>query len=123
MYGTIGNQSGDLKRPRCNSEKEELHRLFDIYHSWIKVASTLGVSERTLRRRRAEFGMTMLDPSKPRKTYTEISSNDLNTVVKKILDILPDAGETYVNGALRQRNIHVQRQRSVFKKEFSQFLF
>ena len=33
MYETVDNQSGDLGRPRCNIEKEELHRLFDIYHS------------------------------------------------------------------------------------------
>ena len=105
------NHSGDLGRPRCNIEKEELHRLCDIYHSWGKVASTLGVSERTLRRRRVEFGMTISDPSGPRKTYTEISSNDLNTVVKEILDILPDAGQTYVIGALTQRSIHIQRHR------------
>ena len=43
MYETVYNQSGDLGRPRCNIKKEELHRLFDIYHSWTKVASTLGV--------------------------------------------------------------------------------
>ena len=53
--------------------------------------------------------MTMSDPSGLEKTYTEISSNDLNTVVKRFLDILPDAGETYVIGTLRQRSIHVQR--------------
>ena len=111
MDEIVDNHSGDLGRPRCNIEKEELHRLFDIYHSWTKVASTLGVSERTLRRRRAEFGMTISDSSGPRKTYTEISSNDLNTVVKEILDILPDAGETYVIGVLRQRSIHAQRHR------------
>ena len=28
-----------------------------------------------------------------------------------MLDILPDAGETYVIGAMRQRNIYVQRRR------------
>ena len=50
--------------------------------------------------------MKISDPSG--KTYTEISSNDLNTVVKEILNISPDAGETYVIGALRQRSIHIQ---------------
>ena len=45
--------------------------------------------------------MTISDSPGLRKTYTEISSNDLNTVVKEILDILPDAGETCVIGALR----------------------
>ena len=47
--------------------------------------------------------MIISEPSGPRKTYTEISSNDPNSVVKEILDILPDAGETDVIGALRQK--------------------
>ena len=111
MYETVDNRAGDLERPRCDIEKEKLHRLFNIYHSWKKVASTFGFSERTLKRRRAKFGMTISDPSWPQKKYTEISSNDFNTVVKEMLDILPDAGETYVIGAMRQRNIYVQRHR------------
>ena len=55
--------------------------------------------------------MTISDPSGCRKTYTEISGNGLNTIVKEILNIVPDVGETYVIGARRQRNIHVQRPR------------
>ena len=46
--------------------------------------------------------MTTSVSSGPRKTYSEISSNDLNTVVKEISNILPEAGETFVIGALRQ---------------------
>ena len=46
MDKIVGSHSGDLGQPRYNIEKE-LHRLFDIYHSWTTVASTLGVSEKT----------------------------------------------------------------------------
>ena len=63
MYETVDNRAGDLERPRCDIEKEKLHRLFNIYHSRKKVASTFGFSERTLKRRRAKFGMTISDPS------------------------------------------------------------
>ena len=31
-----------------NREKEELEKLFDIYHSWTKVAPTLGVYEESV---------------------------------------------------------------------------
>ena len=31
--------------------------------------------------------------------------------MREVLDVLPDAGETYIIGACRQRNIFVQRQR------------
>ena len=37
MEEIVDNHSGDLGRPRCNIEKEKLHRLFDIYHSWTKL--------------------------------------------------------------------------------------
>ena len=74
----VDNHPGDLGRPRCNVEKEELETIFDSYvPSWTKVASTLGVSERTLRLRRKKFGMTISNLSGPRKTSTRISSNDL----------------------------------------------
>ena len=73
----IDNHSGHLGRPRCNVEKEELQTVFDMYHSWTKVASTLGVSERTLRLRRKKFVMTISNLSGSRKTSTKISSNDL----------------------------------------------
>ena len=33
MYETVDNRAGDLERPRCDIEKEKLHRLFNIYHS------------------------------------------------------------------------------------------
>ena len=73
----VDNHSGDLGRPRCSVEKEELQTDFDMYHSRTKVASTLGVSERTLRLRRKKFGMTISNLSGPRKTSTKIGSNDL----------------------------------------------
>ena len=39
----IDNHRGDLGRPRFHIEKEELQRLFHIYHSWTKVVLALGV--------------------------------------------------------------------------------
>ena len=106
MYETVDNQSSDLGDQDVTLRKKNS---IGYLISTISGQKLPGVSEKTLRQRRAEFGMTISDPSGPRKMYTKISSNDLNTVVKENLDILPDAGETYVIGALRQQNIHVQR--------------
>ena len=47
----------------------------------------------------------------PRTTYTNFSENDLCNIVRDVLEILPNAGEIFVLGALRQRGIHVQRWR------------
>ena len=43
--------------------------------------------------------------------YTTISDEQLCSVVREVLEILPDAGETYVIGVCRQRNIFDQAQR------------
>lgn len=58
---TVDNHPGDLLRLRCNIEKKDFQRRFSVYHSWTKIASTYGVSERTVITRRKEFGMTILN--------------------------------------------------------------
>ena len=45
------------------------------------------------------------------KQVHKISQSDLCNIVREVLQTLPNAGETFVQGALRQRNIHVQRWR------------
>ena len=67
------------------------------------VASYLGISVRTLERRRNEFNVTF-------RTYTNIYDEQLCFVVREVLRNLLDAGESYVIGASRQRNIFAQRQ-------------
>ena len=69
------------------------------------------ISYSTLLRRRHEYGLPVSGTQGQRTTYTEISGNDLYSIVSEVLGILPHAGETFVIGALRQRGIHVQRSR------------
>ena len=71
----------------------------------------MGVSVRTLERRRNEFNINVSGRTGSRSKYTTISDEQLCSVVREVLEILPDAGETYIIGACRQRNIFVQRQR------------
>jgi hypothetical protein len=71
--------------------------------SWTAIANCLGISTKTLQRRREEYGMC--------DTYSEISSEELETNVRDILRLTPFSGESYVRGALRGRGINVQRWR------------
>ena len=71
--------------------------------SWTAIANCLGISTKTLQRRREEYGMC--------DTYIEISSEELETNVRDILRLTPFSGESYVRGALRGRGINVQRWR------------
>ena len=98
-------------RPRFQIPEEVIQGLFDIHGSWKDVAKEAGVSYKTLLRRRHQYSMTVNNTSGPRITYSDISNSKLCEVVSEVLQIMPNAGETYVIGALRNRGIHVQRWR------------
>ena len=83
-----------LRRPRLRVSAVEINQLFDVYRSWKDVALHLGVSVRTLERRRNEFNITVSDRTGSRSTYTTTSDEQLCSVVREVLEILPDAGET-----------------------------
>ena len=107
---TCPTEEGDTRgRRRYSLSEDTLRNLYGIHRSWEQVAVEIGVSYRTLFRRRHEYGLTVSNTRGPRNTYTEITQNDLCNIVREVLQILPNAGETFVLGALRQRDIHVQR--------------
>lgn len=89
----------------------EVSGLFQIHGKWEQVANDMGISYSTLLRRRREYGLPVSGTQGQRTTYTDISGNDLYSIVSEVLRILPNAGETFVIGALRQRGIQVQRSR------------
>ena len=105
------HEEGTIGRPRKSITREEMELLYSIHKSWKEVAALLGTSERTIQRIRRETGMTTSSRTGPRSTYSDISHVQLCTVIREILNILPNAGETYVLGACRSRGIHVQRSR------------
>jgi hypothetical protein len=88
-----------------------MEHMYEIYKSWTQVAAHFGVSAKTIQRRRRETGMTVSTRSGPRCTYSNISHDQLCAVIREILNILPNAGESYLSGACRSRGIHVQRYR------------
>ena len=44
-----------------------------------------------------------------RDTYTNINDEQLRSVFREVLQTLPDAGESYLISACRQRSFFVQR--------------
>ncbi len=71
--------------------------------SWSAIGRCLGVSESTIYRRRDEFNI--LDK------WTDMSNEQLDTIIRDILNSTPGAGETYVIGGIRSKGIRVQRWR------------
>ena len=100
-----------IGRPRKVISREDIEREFEVFQIWKIVARQLGVSSKTLRRRRLEFGMNISETSGPRLTYTNISNEDLCSEVRNILFILPEAVEAIIIRALRSTLIHVLQRR------------
>ena len=67
----------------------------------------LGVSERTIQRRREELGMDVGQTD----AYSDIPDDDLDVFVSRILHFPPNSGERMLLGALRSHGVKVQRER------------
>ena len=104
-------EEGGVGRRRYVLPESAIVGLHRIHRNWSQVGREVGVSYRTVLRRRHQLGLPVSGTNGPRSTYTDISQSDLCNIVREVLQILPNAGETFVQGALRQRNIHVQRWR------------
>ncbi|KAK3732752.1 hypothetical protein QZH41_001311 [Actinostola sp. cb2023] len=83
-------------RPRYVITKEQITQLHETGLSWKAVAECFHVSEKTLYRRRLEFGMDM-------EQFTNITDSNLEMAIREILERTPNAGETYVCGGLRSQ--------------------
>lgn len=91
-------------RPRYSVSFEQISHCVSLGMSWQRISSCLGISRRTLYRHRQHLGVQPL-------TYSAMSSHALNRIVSDILQNTPNAGERYVLGSLRSRNIRIQRWR------------
>ena len=79
-------------RPAFDRSKEQIEVLRDTAMNWKAISIFLGVSERTLFRRREEYGI--------QPTFSAISDEDLDEQVRQILSLTPYSGDTYVRGGL-----------------------
>ena len=67
------------------------------------------MSYETVLRRRHQYSIVVNDTTGPKITYSDIPNGQLCQVVNEVLQIMPNAGETHVTGALRNRRIRVHR--------------
>nr|XP_055036502.1 uncharacterized protein LOC129423984 [Misgurnus anguillicaudatus] len=72
--------------------------------NWQRIAMCLGISSRTLYRHRQQLGVQPL-------VYATLSNDNLNRIVGEILQSTTNAGERYVHGSLRSRELRIQRWR------------
>ena len=80
-----------LGQPRLGVSVVQTNRLCGVCRSCKGVALHMGVSVRTLERRRTEFNIAVSDRTGSRSSHTTISDEQLCSLVREVLEILPDA--------------------------------
>ena len=99
-------------RKRLQVSKDQLEHLRSLYFSWEKISSILNVSLSTIRRRRAEFGL-----SERFEKYSSVTNDELDVIYRSITSsassgpLTPNIGRRRFIGALRSRGLNIQRRR------------
>ena len=97
--------SHPVGRPSIDVDMRDIEFLRGLRFSWTKVAEVLGISRSTLYRRLSEEGITH------EGTYSDISDNSLDDLIKEIKERFPNDGERMMIGHLTRRGILLQRSR------------
>ena len=92
-------------RPRYELSEEQLEHLLHLGFDCSVIASILGISLRTVRRRMNEFGLSV------RSSHSDIDNDELKRAVQQIKVNFPCSGYRIIDGLLRQRGIRVQQLR------------
>ena len=87
----------DLTARAANSDNDAGFR-------WADIGRILGISGRTLRRRRHESGL----PVGVGENFSDVSNDDLDEYVREILEVTLSAGQRLVEGGLRKRGFRIQ---------------
>ena len=93
----------DRGRPRYLIPREQLEFSLERCFSVVDIASLLGVSIRTIERRLSEFGLRI------RSTYSDISDQALDNILRNILTEFPNTGYWRMTGFLQSRGLRIQQ--------------
>ncbi|KAI7806118.1 hypothetical protein IRJ41_000277, partial [Triplophysa rosa] len=98
-------ERGNSGRPKAIIGLEYLVNLLEMNLPVRCIASLLGVSERTVHRRLAEFDLSV------RSLYSSLTDDELDTLVSNIKSRMPNSGYRMVKGALKAEGHRVQYER------------
>ncbi len=97
--------TGSRGRPAFNIPKDILEMFIDNKFTISSVAKMLQVSESTIKRRLHFYGLSI------QSTYANLSNEDLDSIVKEIMDQFPKTGYKRMIGYLMARGHKVQEKR------------
>ena len=97
--------SGLKGRPKFHITADQLSHMTENGLKTVHIASMLGVSERTVRRRLSEFGIDSTG------TFSDIDDLTLDTTIRSLQVHFPHSGYRMMLGHLRARGLKVQQTR------------
>ena len=97
--------SGLKGRPKFRITAEQLSHMTENGLKTVHIASMLGVSERTVRRRLSEFGIDSTG------TFSDIDDLTLDTTIRSLQVQFPNSGYRMMLGHLRARGLKIQQTR------------
>ena len=112
-FGVPGNglrvekEQGYRGRPKYIIKQEQLIFLRELHLTWTKIAEMYGVSRRTMYNIRASIGLT----GPAMSGFSDISDNDLQTLISEMKHELPHIGICMLKGILESRGCHVSTTR------------
>lgn len=92
-------------RPRYNISQQQLEHLLNLNFDCPTIASMLGVSLRTVRRRMTEYHLSV------KSHYSSMNDDELDGVVRELKVQFPNSGYRIMDGLLRQKGIRIQQSR------------
>lgn len=98
-------ENGHVGRPKFDFPREQLEVLIENHFTVPQMASMLGVSVSTVRRRMSEYNLTI------RSCYTQLTDHELDRIVQEIHHNFPTCGNRQLQGYLLARGLRVQQHR------------
>ena len=98
--------TGRRGRPAYVLDNERIQELHNLGNSWADIAAVLGVDRKTLYNHLRAAGI-----QNTRRQFTDISDEDLDSVVTEISRAHPFIGSTIIQGHLVARQIYLPRTR------------
>eukprot|EP00112_Aurelia_sp_Birch-Aquarium-sp1_P013569 Seg2881.9 transcript_id=Seg2881.9/GoldUCD/mRNA.D3Y31 product="hypothetical protein" protein_id=Seg2881.9/GoldUCD/D3Y31 len=97
--------TGEQGRPSFQVDQQQIEGLRSIGMNWTDIALLLGISVRTLHNKR-QFFVDFQDTA-----FTNMSDDELDEEIHQVMMLSPNCGEIMMQGALRAKNLKVQRWR------------
>ena len=88
-------------QPKLDVSKRQIELLRELHFPWVRIAELLGVSIKTIIRRRREFQMDDMGDT----SWCSIEDGKLRELMQQIMNVTPGIGQSRMLGALHSRNI------------------